>query len=213
MAKDFKSRIRNPLVQQYLFEIVLPFAGYFFFDWSLMVIGVYYLLDQFVGQVLFFRRYLWIENSGKIKRVNRTFLALILISFIVLYALECGFFYHYMLVANDLTAEQFYQQLSVFAWEELWLLVPVMFIAYHMMDQFSFYMPRRYLNYHARKYAYLNTVLNIIILCLLVVGGWIWETYEFSDEWVLIIFVAVKVAFDLLVQKIAKKKVLRSSVN
>lgn len=210
MSGKLKNQLRNPIVQQYLFEIIFPLVGYFFFDWSLLIIGVYYLLDQFVGQLLFFRRYLWIENRGKVRQIRIGFFAFVLLTTMILFATSYYLFFELICEVKNLTSEAFFDAFYTFAYEELWLLFPVMLFAYHMTDQFSFYMPRRYLNYNPIKYVFLNLALNALVPGYLLAFGWFWSTYQIPDAWVLITLIVLKVALDILVKFLFHKRILLS---
>lgn len=207
MLIEQKKKLRNPIVQQYLFELVLPFAGYFFFDWSILIIGIYYLIDQFVGQLLFVRRYLWVANQGKVKKIPPFLFVLIIPHFLIIFFLESYAFHGVLTELNGMSWSAFKSEIGTFAAEELWLLFPVMLLAYHMMDQFSFYMPRRYLNFTERKYGFANVLQNTLILALTMIIAILAITFRFSDTWLLIIFVLLKIGFDLFSHQFLMKRI------
>ncbi|MBK9191411.1 MAG: hypothetical protein IPM77_07790 [Crocinitomicaceae bacterium] len=53
---DLRDKLRNPFVQQYILEILIPLAGYFWFDWTIEIIALFYLIDQFASEFSFLRK-------------------------------------------------------------------------------------------------------------------------------------------------------------
>ncbi|MGB1103027.1 MAG: DUF6498-containing protein [Crocinitomicaceae bacterium] len=211
MIKQQRKKIRNPIVQQYLIELVLPFAGYFFFDWSIMFIGFYYLIDQIVGQILFYRRYLWVSNRGKVKHIPIIFYTILIPYFIVILGVEVYAFQGVMAAVKNVEWSAIVDQFLTFSAEELWLLLPVMLFAYHVMDQFSFYAPRRYLNYTGKQYGFLNLLQNTLILALTIIVALITIQFKLNDTWLLIIFVVLKIGFDLLSHQVLTKRIQKTT--
>ena len=119
---DLKTKLRNPKVQQYILEIVFPLAGYYFWDWSLLIIIVFYLLDFLASQLLFFRRLYFIQKHQNIFLWWTIPLSITLFSILyllVIRALSTSFIF------TEYGSVKPYDELTVFVKDELWFLFPV----------------------------------------------------------------------------------------
>ena len=97
-----------------------------------------------------------------------------------------------------------------FAKEELWLLFPLLAFMYHVKDQFTFYAPRRYLNYNSKKSLKYHTLSTLIIVLLVSLGLYVWTRIDIGEITVLFGFVISKLAHDLILIKWLDKKSLNS---
>ena len=196
--REWSATLRNPFVQQYAFEIVLPLIGFFFFDWSLIVIAVFYLMDQVGSESAFFRRLTRVA-AEKNTRTIRIF-TWSLIAFLAIFSMQCAFLW--LIGFNLIQPDQpFTSGLITFMKEEGWFLFPLVIFMYHIKDQFTFYMPRRYLQYNPMKMQQYRMVLNFAILVLVVVGILLLKIVVMPEAVILILFLVVKIAFDFTVAK------------
>jgi len=201
-----KERLRNPFVQQYLIEIVFPLVGYFFFDWDLLIIGVYYLIDHLSSQILFFRRLSWMNKDKDDSIVPLIVsivasLVFVMVEVLVLTFLICE--------TQSLELMDVQTKFLLFAKEELWILFPVVLLVYHLKDQFTFYMPRHYLKFDYKASVRDDAIGGAIQLSLLFLGGLLWWKLRIPDFSVILLFLVVKIAYDLTVKKKMDQLVLK----
>ncbi len=205
-------KLRNPFVQQYLIEIVFPLLGYFFFDWDILIIGVYYLIDHLCSQLLFFRRAYWVNNKGS-QQFGIHLLIISILAFILFFGIETIGFGYMVMDTQIMTFDMMWDSFIVFFKEELWVLIPVVLFVYHFKDQFTFYMPRRYLNFEFKSFVFWDLISGLIVLVLLSLGGLLWVKFNIHNAIVIFIFVAVKITYDLTIRKLVLKRSLKPNSN
>ena len=204
---DWMQKLRNPFIQQYAVEILFPLLGYFFFDWDILIIGVYYLVDHLCSQILFFRRAHWVNVKGCNSFGNQILLGAILAFILFLGAEVMGFNYVIMETQNMNQAaviEGFYS----FALSELWLLFPIVLYVYHLKDSFTFYARRQYLTLNFKSYVFWDAVSGLIILLLFALGAFLWVKFSIQNALIIFVFIGVKIGFDLTIKKLIEKKSL-----
>lgn len=196
---DFKTKLRNPKVQQYMLEVIFPLAGYFFWDWSLLIIIAFYLLDYLASQLLFFRRLYFIQ-----KHQNNFYWWLLPLSvsvFTILYLGVLRIMFSSVLLMNINNGIKPYDELILFAKDELWFLFPVIILTYYMMDKMFFYMPRRFMNYKPKSYLVKKLISNTIATFLIIIGAIIVDQYQINDVIIIFSIIITKLIFDFLVKK------------
>lgn len=199
-----KERLRNPFVQQYLLEILLPIVGYYFFDWSLVIIAVFYLIDQIGAEYSFIRKFNAIRKSENKSSVK--FSSFAIGFFVIVLCVEVVTLYNYFRAGSKETEQNIISELTVFAKEELWILVPLIILMYHLKDQFTFFMPRRYLKKISKKFLVGHLIELTLIVVLLVVGCFVFSNLAIPDQILLFIFLALKLTFDFTVGRLIEKK-------
>ncbi len=203
-----KQKLKNPFVQQSILEILLPIVGYFFFDWSLTIIAVFYLLDQFASELLFLRRLHWIQTKGS-NQSKIPVLLLAIIFFSLFYGIELivGSYFWIEFNLNQLGVLK--AELLSFAKEELWILFPLIIYMYHLKDKFTFYMPRRYMNYDANKTFKMNVLSLLIVVLLVLTGLFVLNHINLNEITILFSFIGAKILFDFLFIPWKNKKSLK----
>jgi hypothetical protein len=202
-------QLRNPIVQQYVLEIVFPLVGYFFFDWDILIIGVYYLIDHLCSQIMFFRRAYKANKHAKFPKSTR-YLVIAIVIFLVFFSVETIGLGQALMVTESMPLESVLDSFYTFAKEELWILFPVVLIVYHFKDQLTYYMPRRFMNYDYQRMVFYDLLGGFIILFLLFSGGALWIVFDFSPLLAIIIFVIIKVAYDLTIKRYILKQSLHT---
>lgn len=197
-------KLRNPFVQQYFLEILLPLAGYFFFDWSLAIIAVFYLLD-FIGSEYSYTRKLVAVAGGEGKRYV-LFLASGVTIFFAILALQIWLLFNYFTTGDAVGTDSLMKELSDFVLEELWILFPLVIFMYYLKDQFTFFMPRRFLQKDTFRFFYTHQIASGLICGILALGIFLLSHTSFSDVVILIIFLVAKIIFDFSVAKFLEKK-------
>ncbi|MBL7897438.1 MAG: hypothetical protein JNJ99_02800 [Crocinitomicaceae bacterium] len=96
--------------------------------------------------------------------------------------------------------------MKIFLVEESWLLIPLVFLMYYMKDQFTFYMPRKFAMKHPGRFLQWHIISETILLVLVVLGVLLFSGKEIEDYLLIIVFLCVKIVFDLTVQKYAETK-------
>lgn len=201
---SLKVKLRNPFVQQYVLEILLPLAGYFFFDWSLTIIAVFYLLD-FIGSEYSYTRKLVAIAGVAGKRYALLLVSGVTIFFSIL-TLQIWLLWNYFTTGDAAVTDSLMKELSDFALEELWILFPLVILMYYLKDQFTFFMPRRFLQRDTLRFFYTHQITSVLICGILVLGIFLLNHVNFSDLVILIIFLVAKIIFDFSVAKFLEKK-------
>ncbi|HIP35508.1 MAG TPA: hypothetical protein EYG85_01495 [Crocinitomix sp.] len=200
MSIDIKRELKNPINQQYIAEILFPFIGYLFFDWSLLIIVVFYLLDQLASQILFAKRLhtinkYWNENKGQ-RYLLASLVLFFLIFFVELFVLNQSFS-----KISDLTGICYNDELIEFSKNELWFLFPLLLAMYYLQDKMLFYLPKLYEQHLTQPYFIKNGVENLIILILVSLSTYIYFLFSIPDMVVILCIVVVKLIFDLVIKK------------
>lgn len=198
------SKFRNPFIQQYVLELLLPVLGYFLFEWDLFIIAIFYLLDFIADQILFSRRLFWVMKYGDKKLNTPLFISSILGS-VFFASLIFMIFYNWITAYNNWPFQIFNDRLYTAFIEELWMLFPVLIAAGYLLDQFSFYVPRRFLNFNSSRYVLFNLLQMVIITLLLLIGFWLMLKLGMQPTSALFSFLGIKLLFDFGMKKIALK--------
>lgn len=205
-----KEKLKNPFVQQYALELLLPIAGYFLFDWSLTIIAVFYFLDQIASDLVYTRKINKIGKENGVK--NHLFISLVaLFIFLIIFTIEIVVFNDLwpLIIQQDTTT--FHQEIWNFTVGELWLLFPLLIAVYHMKDLFTFYMPRRFLNYDFRKTILSRTLMNMGIFILVFIGLQITPSLKGIEIPALFIFIGIKLAYDFSIGRWSNKYGIKKS--
>ncbi|MBK6951217.1 MAG: hypothetical protein IPH24_04010 [Crocinitomicaceae bacterium] len=202
-----KERLRNPFVQQYLLEILLPIVGYYFFDWSLIIIASFYLIDQIGSEYSFVRKFQAIRKSENKSGFRYSLMAIIF--FLMIVCVEIFALYYFFRDENVEVEQKMITELAVFAKEELWIILPLIILTYHLKDQFTFFMPRRYLQKESKKFVQGQLIELSLIAGLVVVGLVVFSNFVIRDQILLFSFLAVKLLFDFTIGKYIEKRSTR----
>lgn len=196
-----KKQLKNPLVQQYVLEIALPLAGYFFFDWSLAIIAAFYLLDFFSAEIARNRRVYKVFKSTGSAKVDRFMISLFVGGLFFFVSLYWTWENLILMTDGEEGLIALHEELKAFAREELWLLVPIVLFVYHLKDVMTFYMPRRYMKYNYEKMVKFHLIELLILTTLILIGVFCWRYFQLADLTVLIGFIVVKLGFDILIAR------------
>jgi len=202
---NWKLNLRHPKVQQGIMEVVFPLAGYFFWDWSLLIIVVFYVMDWLASQIMYTRRLIKVKEQFN-EILNWVLPLSIIVSLVAIVGVS-AFLYSMFQGLYGLVwhTKDLNQELLTFFKAELWYLLPLIIFSYHIMDKMLFYAPRRFVNYLVRPYLYKNIISNSMAVILIFVGAIIYAYTLPSDILAIILIVVVKLFFDVVI----KKKVLK----
>lgn len=197
---DWKVQLRNPKIQQGIMEVIFPIAGYFFWDWSILIIVVFYMIDWLASQIMYTRRLIKVKEQFN-ESLNWVIpLSVFLSVFLIVGISVILYFYFASLYGLDLE-KNLNQELLFFSKDELWYLFPLILFSYHLMDKMLFYVPKRFMNYSVRPYMYKNIVSNCMASVLIVLGVFVYANLEISEIFTLVLIVGVKLVFDMLIKK------------
>jgi hypothetical protein len=196
-----RDRLRNPFVQQYFLEILIPLIGFFWFDWTLEIIALFYLVDQLASEFSYLRKLKSIASYQNMKFINHFLLSVFL--FLTIFFLECFLLFHFFSGQLNMTENnsEILLQIKIFAIEEGWLLFPAVFLMYYLKDQFTFFMPRKFTEKDGIKFFRGHLISESAILILLVAGIALFSHLKVEDYLILIAFLVVKILFDFTIQK------------
>lgn len=201
---SLKARFKNPFVQQYVLEILFPLIGYFFFDWSIVVIVVFYLVDYFASETAFVFRVKRVTREKKTKWLG-TFILATSLSLVFIGATTLIVYFIFPKV-DGFTSEYVIAEVLKFSKDELWFLFPLVILMYLFKDQFTFYMPRRYLNYEVNKMICYRVLLNSVIGILVATGFLVWAAVPMHEAITIVVFLGLKLIFDFTIAKLAESK-------
>lgn len=190
-------KLKNPILQQYLLELLIPLLGYYFFNWSISIILAFYLIDQLAAEIAFTRR---ISRASK-EQKTQNFTIHNLIFFLSSFTVFIGLLFLFWPNAINISTIQLKQELTVFGKEEAWFLIPLVILLYHFKDTMTYYMPRRYLKLNPKKAFYGRMILNGGIYMLSAIGIFIQYIIHLNDEVFIIGFIGIKIVFDLTVTR------------
>ena len=123
---SWKQKLRNPIFQQYALELLLPIIGFFVFNWSLLLIGIYFLIDHLVSQIFFYKRSLFVREYHGAK-AGIGILIISALAFIGLFFLEIVVLSTLVLHVQNITLDLLLADFWKLSKEELWLLIPLVF--------------------------------------------------------------------------------------
>ena len=195
---NYKAFLQNPKNQQAILEVVFPFAGYYFWNWSLLIIVAFYYIDYISSQTMFFRRLFKIEKHQY--ESNVWVLPLSIFSFLLLFIAGLWFLPDLFAQRYSANSGNYIDELIKFFKNE-WYFFPVIMLMYYMMDKMFFYMPKRFMNYKTKFYFIKNIKYNAIANAFIVVGALTVMRYEFTDVVVIFLIVIIKLCSDVFIKK------------
>lgn len=193
-------QLKNPFVQQYLIEILFPLIGYYFFDWDILLIGLYYLIDYFVSIFFFLKR---------ARLINKTSKSPIQIYKIAVVGCCLYLFFFFNLIGFVWRMSQFYandmygvlRKIELLFYSELWFLIPLIFMLFYFKDRMTFVVPRRFLNFDSKRYLIGDLIGAGVITFLFFTGLFLWKWFDLNDTFAILIFIGVKIIFDLTLKR------------
>jgi len=197
---DWKLQLRNPKIQQGIMEVVFPVAGYFFWDWSLLIIVVFYLMDWLSSQLMYTRRLMKVKEQFN-ENLNWIVPVSVMLSIILIVGLSSVLYTFFDMHYSFRVKKDLNQELLTFLKDELWYLFPLILFSYHLMDKMLFYAPRRFMNYSVRPYLYKNLKANGIAGLLIVLGVVAYARVLPSDIITVFSIVIIKLIFDVGIKK------------
>jgi len=189
--------LKNPKVIQYTLELIFPMIGYFFFDWSLLIIIIFYLMDQFGSEAA-----AWFRLKFVINIIPESGIGLLLISivgFLILFGFETYWLY-------DGFSNHFYDCQAVFFWQELaefggefLILLPLLFAMHYMKDRVEFYRSDLPFKYDPKHLVVYRLGLNFVVVLFVIFLSIIWIELKFNEIWLLVIIPMSKLINDLII--------------
>lgn len=197
---DLKLYLRHPKVQQGLIEVVFPIAGYFFWDWSLLIIVVFYVIDWLASQVMYTRRLIKVKEQFN-EKMNWVLPLSIIVSVFTIVGVSSVLYVFFDMNYSFILKKNLNLELLTFLKAELWYLFPIILFSYHIMDKVLFYLPRRFVNYSVRPYLYKNIISNSIASVFIFIGVVIYANINLSDIITILLIVSIKLIFDVVIKK------------
>lgn len=197
---NFKLDLRQPVVQLGILEVIFPIAGYFFWDWSLMIIVFYYLIDWASAQMMYTKRLIEIKDQFN-ERLSWVVPLSIIVSYSVIAVATIFLYYYFEYIYVTILKLDLNQAIIKFSIDELWYLIPLVLFSYHLVDKMLFYTPKAYKRYSVRPYLYKNIWSNLLGLGFILLGALIYNYIIPSDIVTIFLIVGVKLSFDVIVKK------------
>ncbi len=202
---SWKQNLKNPLFQQYALELLLPLIGFFIFDWSLLLIGTYFLIDHLASQTFFYQRAISVRKFHG-TTTGKGIMIISIVAFIGLFVFEMAFLSTLVLHVQNVTMDVLMDDLWKLGKEELWFLIPLVFFAYYLKDKMTFYMSRAFVRLDFNKMIRWDLLSQLIMVALLAIGVLIWIMYFTYPGWIILSFLLAKILFDLTLKKIIRMK-------
>ena len=188
--------LKNPKVQQYTLELIFPIVGYVFFDWSLLIIIVFYLMDQLGSEVAFWFRLKFVISF--MPKKSNALLIFEAFTFTLLYGIGLFWLLHiFMYHIYDCHLYFLRLEWLTFVKGEFLILFPVLFLLHYLKDKMEFYRtdePYKHLPLPRFK---ARLVLNVSILAGIFLISGIWLIFKFHEIWLLILIPVLKLANDI----------------
>lgn len=201
---DWKVQLQNPKTQQGIMEFVFPLVGYFFWDWSLLIIVVFYLVDWIASQLMYTRRLIKVKEQFN-ENLNWVIPLSVSFSVLAIVGLSSVLYFYFDMNYSFVLKKDLNQELILFLKAELWYLLPLIIFSYHLMDKMLFYVPRRFMNYSVRPYLYKNIISNSVAAVVIGLGVLIYANINLSDVYTILLIVGVKLTFDSVIKKMVLK--------
>ena len=186
---QFLQTIKNPIFQQYSLELLFPIVGYLFFDWSFLLIVLFYLVDQLGNQVNFFARLRFVQTLYLPKK--KWLFPVTIFGFLFIFIVEMvvifGLFYTYL---YDCQTVFLYSELMDFLLQELWLFLPVLVLANYLKDKMTFYKTDLPYQESPEKMMALNSLKLVSVFLLIIIV---------LMFWLILLIAGLKLLFDLAI--------------
>ncbi len=195
---DLRKQLKNPINQQYLLELLFPILGYLFFDWSFLIIVLFYLVDQLGNQINFFARLHFVQKLH-LPKVKWIFPISIFI-FLVLFNTELLWLFNlFTTEVYDCTESFFWGEMNDFLRNEFWLFMPLLIVANYFKDKMTFYKTDAPYQETPLKMVVFNMLAIVFIFfqILLIYSIWLW--FKPSFLWMIILIAISKLLFDVLI--------------
>lgn len=201
--------LRNPVLQQYILELLLPIVGYYLLDWSFNSIGIYYLLDFSASNVSFVRKFLAVNRHTENKvSTGVSFLVLGLMTLVFIGVIILTFYF--LMKIDSYEVSMLFHEISTAFFDELWFLLPLLFVASFYIDKLTFFLPRLFLKYKADRYLWGELIVNSILIVTLSVFTYGSIYFSISKDLLIPLFLIGKIAFDLSIRSKVQKWCLNS---
>lgn len=205
---EIKNPIKNPLFQQYALELLFPILGYLFFDWSFLVIVLFYLVDQLGNQVNFFARLRFVQTLYLPKK--KWIFPLSIFIFCIVLTAELGWLYSLFSGSiYDCTTLYFHEALIDFLVSEFWLFLPILIAANYFKDKLTFYKTELPYKESPEKMIIFNWINFLSALLLIGSIYMIWLMFKPAFIWLIILIAILKLSYDLLMFPFMKKHFLK----
>ncbi len=189
-------RLKNPKIQQYIVELIFPLIGYLVFDWSLLIIIIFYLIDQLGAEIAFWFRLKFVADL--FKENTRQLLIIATSLFLIFFGLQIYWLYDmFMNYIYDCQIYYFNKELIDFVKTEFWLLFPLLILIHYIKDKVEFYRSDEPFKNALDKLLKARGVLNLATLLFVLCISFIWTKFKFDELWIIMTVPLVKVGFDL----------------
>ncbi len=189
------NRLKNQNVQQNALELLFPIVGFVFFDWSFLIIILFYLTDQIGAEIAFLMR---------LKFVQKLFLPIKVWLFPTAIALSLTFFIleFYWIQAVfisekfDCVEPYFWLELKQFLKQEFLFFLPILVFMNYYKDKMTFYKSKLpYENSPERMFAFQVLTFIARFICIALVIA-LWHIFKWSDLLFVLFIPIIKLSYD-----------------
>ena len=202
--------LKNPKVLQYVLELLFPIIGYLCFDWTLLIIIIFYLIDQIGAEIAFWFRLRFVQNLFPPKKI--TFFYATITVFLILFSGQMWFITS-VFIDHFYDCNLYYFQLELinFLKQEFWILMPLIIGMHYMKDKMEFYQSKTPYQFPPKILFWEQVVINFSVFLLTVLVALVWVKFMFNEVWIILIIPICKIAFDFLFLPVVKAKLFRKN--
>lgn len=156
----------NPIQRQNFLELLLPVLGFYFLDWSIVLIIAFYLADHLGEQISTFRVLLKIHADRKNAMKWMVTHSVSSLLFLILHLILLAKIFYQESLQNELVEKQLGDFLST----EIWIIIPLIVIASFLKTHLLIIVPHRFLQMNATKLVITVIAKNFIIFLFILIA-------------------------------------------
>jgi len=204
---DLVKWIKNPNVQQNALELLFPIIGFLFFDWSLLVIILFYLTDQLGVEFTFWARLKFVQKLF-LPKIKWLFF-IVVIGFILFFTIEIiSIGYVFTHEKFDCSILYFWLEFNQFLKQEFLLFLPALLFLNYFKDKMTFYKSNQPYQISPKRlivFQFITYISRLILIGLMII---VWYSFKPSDIWFVLLIPIFKLVFDVGILPFFKQKFL-----
>ncbi|MFD1551188.1 hypothetical protein DNU06_16730 [Putridiphycobacter roseus] len=187
--------LKNPNVQQNALELLFPIIGFVFFDWSFLVIILFYLTDQLGVEIAYLMRLKFVEKI--FLPIKKWLFPIAIVSSVTFFVVEFLWIERLFLTEKfDCSTNYFWLEMQQFLKQEFLFFLPVLVYMNYFKDKMTFYKSKLpYENSPERMLAFQITIYLARLTCVGLVVL-LWYIFKWSDLAFVFIIPVLKLIFD-----------------
>lgn len=191
-------------LQQFILDIIFTILGYFFWDWSLLIIIIFYLLDFFISETFTYRK-IWKSKQAQEVKLNPIFYISIFCFLASVIAMTLYIKWIFEIEFNPennqwVSIKEFMKSDGIF-------FIPLIGLNYYLMDKMTFFKLKKEYQFDVSKEIKRQFILLISGIILAIIGLLLYQFISVKD----ITFIAIILIGRAIYEFIIKQKLLKIS--